>query len=190
MGTSFNLEADELPQNRPKINHSQGTVARVSWEDLGGHPYTGLYQGSEMGLIRLSEGNFILPEAPGLTPTLAIKFLRDGMESVNHLANTNFEPSSSWNFFAQDFLSHIPLFTDECAQDSIEAKFAETTRRVGSVGLAEFARFNTDGSRIADDDMEFPFEITFVPNQALAGQLGWTDERQFDENGEEVLFYD
>lgn len=148
MNTSFGTEADELPGNRPKINHSQGTVALVSWEDLGGHPYTGLYEGSDMGLIRLSEGNFILPEAPGLTPTLAIKFLRDGMESVNHLANTDFEPSNSWDFFANDFLSRIPLFTDECARDSIEAKFAEATDRVGSLGLAEFARFNTDGTEV------------------------------------------
>ena len=86
MGKTFSLQGDELPQDRPKINHSQGTVAKVQWENLGGHSYTGMYQGADYGLIRLSEGNFILPEAPGLTPTMAIKFLRDGKPSVNHLA--------------------------------------------------------------------------------------------------------
>ena len=75
MTLSFSNKGDELTRNRPKINHSQGTVAKVSWEDLGGHPYTGLYDGgSDLGLMRLSEGNFILPEAPGLTPAMAMKF--------------------------------------------------------------------------------------------------------------------
>lgn len=173
MATSFGLSSDELPRNRPKINHSQGTVASVSWDDLGGHPYTGLYQGSNFGLIRLSEGNFILPEAPGLTPTLAIKFLRDGMPSVNHLANTNFEPSNSWNFFADHFHSRIEHFSDECAVETIEAKFHDFTARIGSLGLAEFARFNTDGTEVTDID--FPFEIMFVPNPELEAMF--PDER-------------
>ena len=187
MGLSFGSESDELQRNRPKINHSQGTVALVSWEDLGDHPYTGLYKGSDMGLIRLSEGNFILPEAPGLTPTLAIKFLRDGMSSVNHLANTSFEPSNSWNFFANEFHSRIPLFEDECVQDSIERKFVEFSDKIGSLGLSEFARFNTDGSEV--DEVDFPYEITFVPNQAIAEELNWTDARKVRQNGEEVMFY-
>ena len=51
----------------------------VSWEDLGGHDYTGLFEGgSDMGLIRMSEANFLLDEATGLTPSIAIKFTRDG----------------------------------------------------------------------------------------------------------------
>lgn len=126
-----------------------------------------MYQGADYGLIRLSEGNFILPEAPGLTPTLAIKFLRDGKPSVNHLANTSFEPSNSWNFFANNFPSHIPLFDDECAQDSIQAKFAEARGRVGSLGLAEFARVHVDGTDIDNSEILFPFEIEFAPNPEL-----------------------
>lgn len=88
-------------------------MGKVAWEDLGGHTYTGIYDGgSDLGLLRLSEGNFLLPEAPGLTPTMAIKFLRDGISSVNFLANTNFEPSTSWNFFANHFHTRIPFFSD------------------------------------------------------------------------------
>lgn len=139
-------------------------------------------------MIRLSEGNFLLPEAPGLTPTLAIKFLRDGMPSVNHLANTSFEPSDSWNFFANDFPSHIPLFVDECAQDSIQRKFAEARGRVGTLGLAEFARVNADGSVVDTSLFDFPFEIVFAPNQELAAL--WPDEREYDEEGNEVPFYE
>ena len=79
MNQSFNFDSDELPIGRPKINHSQGVVARVKWEDLGRHSYSGLFRGdNDLGLIRMSEGNFLLPEdeIPGLTPTLALKFPR------------------------------------------------------------------------------------------------------------------
>lgn len=111
MRESFRRNADELPQGRPKINHAQGVVGLVSWESVGNHPYTGLYAtGSDMGLIRLSESNFDVPEAPGLTPSLAIKFPRDGMRSVNHLANVSFEPTDSFNFMANDFKSRVELF--------------------------------------------------------------------------------
>ena len=113
---SFDAARDDMPNNRFKINHSQGVVARVSWDDVGGHSYTGMYQGSDLGLIRLSEGNFMLPgdEMTGLTPTLAVKFLINGRESVNLLANTSFEPSDSFNFFANDFRTVIANFRDDC----------------------------------------------------------------------------
>ena len=119
--------ADELPEGRPKINHAQGVVGLVSWEDLGGHDYTGLFEGgSDLGLIRMSEANFgLLPESNGLTPSIAIKFLRDGMESVNHLANVSFGPTDSFNFFANDFKSRIPIFENDCEKATIKKKFTE-----------------------------------------------------------------
>jgi len=117
---SFDRQADELISPgepiRPKTKHSQGVVAKVSWKDLGGHDYTGLFEGgSDLGLIRLSEANYFLPEASGLTPSLAIKFLRDGMESVNHMGNVSFEPTQSFNFFSGPFHSRLPLHMDPCA---------------------------------------------------------------------------
>ena len=110
MGPTFGRIWDELPEGRVKFNHRQGVVGTVAWESLGNHPYTGLYEGSNLGIIRMSEGNHLLPETPGLTPTMALKFQRDGIASVNFTANTGFEPSTSWNFFENDFKTRIPLF--------------------------------------------------------------------------------
>lgn len=180
MGTTFNRVSDELPNNRPKINHAQGTVTLVSWEDLGGHGYSGLYDGgSDFGLLRLSEGNFILPETPGLTPSLGIKFLRDGMRSVNHLANVSFDPTDSWNFFENHFHSRIDFFEGDCAEQTIQRKFLEVTSTIQSLGLSEFAAFNTDGSRVGN--VSFPFDLHFVPNPELAAQ--WPSEGEFRANG-------
>lgn len=113
MSDSFNRESDEMVGGRAKVNHSQGVVTQVIWEDLGGHSYTGLYDGgSTTAIMRMSESNFLVPEASGLTPSLAIKVLRDGMESVNHMANVSFDPTTSWNFFENDFRSRIDFFQD------------------------------------------------------------------------------
>ena len=57
----------------------------------------------------MSESNFLIDEASGLAPSLAIKFLRDGMRSVNVLANVGFESTSSWNFMSSDFRARIDL---------------------------------------------------------------------------------
>lgn len=158
MQVSFNRISDELPEGRPKINHAVGVVAQVSWEDVGGHPYTGVYNGgSSNAIIRMSESNFLLDEAPGLTPSLAIKVLRDGMESVNQLANVSFEPTDSFNFFANNFHSHVELFTDQCAKDTIQRKFLEVTNRIQATGLAELARFKASGLPVGDEEMVFPF---------------------------------
>ena len=79
MSLTFDSTGDELPYNRVKVNHRQGVVGLIEWEDLGGHSYTGMYEGTSRGLVRLSEANFLLPEADGLTPSAAFKFFRDGI---------------------------------------------------------------------------------------------------------------
>ena len=130
MNTSFRRDADELPRNRPKVNHAQGTVTLASWEDLGGHKYTGIYNGgSDKIIMRLSESNFDIPEASGLTPSFALKFLRDNMRSVNMLtlANESFEPMDNFNFFSEDFYTRVFLFEDDCPKRTIQRKFLEVT---------------------------------------------------------------
>lgn len=188
MAQSFGLARDDMPNNRFKINHSQGVVARVAWDDLGEHDYTGIYQGSNLGLIRMSEGNFMLPgdEMSGLTPTLAVKFLINGRASVNLLANTSFDPSSSFNFFANDFRTIIPNFGDDCLQDTIGAKFIEATREIGAIGLSEFARWETNGQEV-NTGVNFPFNLWFEPNEEIRRM--WPENRQFV-RGQEVPFYE
>jgi hypothetical protein len=125
------------------------------------HPYTGLYASKQssppQGLIRLSEANFLLPEAPGLTPTFAMKFPRRKIPSANILANSSFEPSKSYNFFENDFKTRINFFTNPIAQSTAQRKFIEQTETIQSIGLSDFSRFKIDGSPIAD--YLFPFDL-------------------------------
>jgi len=108
----FSSDSEEMPLKSKKTNHAQGLVGLVTWEEVVGQPYTGLYKGKTNGLLRFSEANFApLPETRGLTPAVALKFPLTKIASVNFVANTSFEPSTSWNFFKNDFKVRIPLFT-------------------------------------------------------------------------------
>ena len=119
MNLTYDFTGDELPYKRVKVNHSQGVAGIVKWENLGDHDYTGIYKSGGKGLMRLSEGNFLLPEVDGLTPTAAFKFTRDEMPSVNHVANTAWGPSGSYDFMANDFKTHLGNFENDCEIETI-----------------------------------------------------------------------
>ena len=151
-------------------------LATVVWEDLlNGHPFTGMYKGGP-GLMRLSEGNFFVPEADGLTPAMALKFPRDGMQSVNHLAQSGWSSTGSWNFFEtndffNDFKIKLEEFPDGCEEATIEQKFREVSFFVTSVGQAEFARVQTDGT--VESDPVFPIlgRLKFRPHPGVASMF-------------------
>ena len=136
---SFTWESDELPANRLKIAHAQGVVALAKWVPVAGNPYTGLFQETSETLLRLSEAGFDLPEVSGLNPSLAMKFTRDGMYSVNMLANVGFEQSDSFYFFENDFRVNVDNFTDECAQETIMQAFLMQNTWINNLGLSHFA---------------------------------------------------
>ena len=182
---TFGEKGDELPPNILKFNHSQGVLAQITWEDLGSHAFTGLYKGNSQGLIRLSEGNFLVPEAPGLTPTFAMKFPRDGIESVNQLANTSFEPSTSFNFFAREFKNRIDFFQDPCAKQTIERHFLDQNPTPQSLGLAQFSSVGVNGKNVKKPN--FPFQIRFVPHADVATLF--SDIKELDGDGKEVPWY-
>ena len=72
-----------MRNNRPKIVHNQGVVAKVSWKPVdAAKNYSGIYAtGSENIIMRLSEAQNLIPESTGLTPGAAFKFYVDGIES-------------------------------------------------------------------------------------------------------------
>lgn len=136
--------------------------------------------------MRLSEGNFLLPEQDGLTPSVAFKFTRDGIPSVNHVANTGWGPSGSYNFMANEFKTKIGNFENACEKETIQRKFQDVTKHVGSVGLAEFSRVKQDG--YVSDRMHFPANLKFVPHDDV--RKLWPDEGEFDYRGNLIPFYD
>ena len=95
------------------------------------------------------------------------------MHSANLLANVSFEPTNSFNFFANDFLTNIPMFDDSCNQGTIQRKFLEVTSWIGALGYSDFAKFDVHGN--TETNVEFPFDLWFEPNPELRAL--WPDKR-------------
>ena len=98
---------DEMMEDRNKYIHTVGAVAQVKWEDLGGHNYTGIFTGADHGIARLSVAKEVDEDNKVIVPGMGLKFLRDGMESVNLVAMHSLDGQKSWNFFKNHFSNHI-----------------------------------------------------------------------------------
>lgn len=69
--------------------------------------------GSKHIIMRLSETNNLSESdeaTTGLTPSMALKFLRDGDMSYNLFAMNSFLPSDSWNFLKYPLSNEVPKF--------------------------------------------------------------------------------
>lgn len=86
---------------------------------LGGHPYTGIFdKGADTGFVRLSTQDLVRePDEtndgtlPGLTATIAVKFLRDQIDSANAVANGP-PQYGSYDFFENSMNSNTSAFGD------------------------------------------------------------------------------
>ena len=88
---------------RRKAAHANGSVGKAVWEDLGWHPYTGMFKGADTGFIRLATVGGVNDkndsEPLKMDPSISLKFLRDGIDSGNISANHSFRGQPSFNFF-------------------------------------------------------------------------------------------
>ena len=81
MEKSFDTASDVMPSGRAKFIHSVGATCKVKFVHKGGK-YTGIFQGADHGLIRLSSAAEPSSSQP-LAPGMSLKFLRDGVDSAN-----------------------------------------------------------------------------------------------------------
>ena len=90
-----------------KVIHTVGAVGRVEWKNLGGHNYSGVFNGAQHGLVRwiqifykktveaLKKSFFCRlslalepnTEKMNTAPGMGLKFLRDGVDSANLVAD-------------------------------------------------------------------------------------------------------
>ena len=145
MNPTFATMSDAMPNNtfglRPKYIHSVGVVGKCKFVSNGQHPYTGIFEGADHGMVRLSSA--VEPtSSTALAPGMGLKFLRDGVMSADLVAmwSVNGQPGN-WNFFANDFRNHITPGTTT-ATKALSAKFATETDYIQEVGLSNFSSHN------------------------------------------------
>lgn len=57
---------------------------------------------------------------------MGLKLLRDGIHSANIVAMNTANGQDNWNFFSNNFSTHIPPF-EGAGPEAIEVKFSEAT---------------------------------------------------------------
>ena len=127
----FDTPGDELECGwtgcRNKTIHAIGNVGKLKWIDLGGHSYTGMFNGdTDSGYVRFSSAVGADTTTPNLKPGMGVKLLRDGMDSANFVAMYSVDGQDSLNFFANDWNNHVAAATFTGAAVG-EARFATAT---------------------------------------------------------------
>jgi len=71
-------------------------------------------------IIRMSETDALVDGVSRASnPSIALKFLRDGVSSANQFGMVSFEGTNSWNFFENDLMSQLPDFTHDCGPKTL-----------------------------------------------------------------------
>jgi hypothetical protein len=116
--------------------------------------YTGIFaDGSENIIMRLSDSVNQTPDSEGLMPSLALKFPIKGYKSTNVFAMPSFEPSDSWDFFAEPFRNRVEPFN---AVDNpidvltTQKKLVEGNRFPFAQGFHDIAKGDQDLTNVID----------------------------------------
>ena len=119
------------------------------------------------------------PDGNPFTPGIALKLLRDGVDSANMIGmySMDGQPGSN-NFFAHSFSNHIPFPKPGMASEALNKKFSSASDYITSLGLSDSATIDQYGNY--QMNANFPWKIRFVPNPRLkeiapAGELSSSD---------------
>jgi len=156
---SFDAVADVFPHKRTKYIHSVGTVGSISFDSTGDHPYRGIFEGSSTGLVRFSSGKEFGPG--GYSPSMALKFLRDGRPSANFVAMYSLDGQTydERNFFQHEWSNHLSM-TENFGLKLLSKKFWQGSYCPLMVGLSDLA--SPSESEFAAPGT-FPFQLIFIP---------------------------
>jgi len=171
---TMTMEQDVFFYPREKYVRPVGVVAPVKFVSNGQHPYTGVFKGNELGIVRLSlslEPN----EKNGFAPGIALKFFREGQPSANILGFTSFigQNCSENNFFKYNMYTNVP--PAEGLSTLVPKKFKQVSSCTQMVGTSDAADDFNGQTPV------FPFDVAFQGVQSVdfscgdLGAKGWAN---------------
>ncbi len=153
---------DVAPPGYEKPIHPYGAMAKVSYISEPNHDFTGVFQGNECGLLRLSVTGD--PSDRGFAPGLAWKTLIDGKNSENVSAlYTLSGQGNNHDFFANELSQYVPAEVNETIATT--ALFSLVSSKPTTLSLEGMAEVNENGT-FANDTHE-PKQIYFVPTNEV-----------------------
>ena len=175
MKETFDSPGDDMPcytlYCRTKDIHSVGVVSKVKFE-VSESPFSGIFKGSDYGLIRHSTAAPYSSSGKNIKPGLGLKLLRDGVDSANLVSMFSVDGQDNWNFFANNWSNHIPK-PESKALIPLAMKFHTATEYIQAVGLSDMAKYDQTG---AETTPVFPFSLRFEPS----GQFDWPETYEKD----------
>lgn len=158
------VNEDVAPLGYEKPIHPYGTMATVAFESTGNHPYTGVFKGSECGLLRLSvTGN---PADRGFAPGLAWKTFVDGKPSANVSAlYTLSGQGDNHDFFANELSQYVSTEANDTLGSTI--LFSLVSTKPTRLMTENLAAVRADGTQ--ESSANAPTQIYFVPTSDVRG---------------------
>lgn len=205
--TSFNQASDELlnPTSRVKVTHTQGLVAKVRWEPVRNNGYSGIYEtGSDTVVMRISEVLNLYEGSVGHSPSVSLKFLLDGKQSENIMAQYDLSAGESWNFFHEDMSNR--LFTNADLEfldqevhyimgETIMKKMTEGSPAPFALGISNIADKNNDGKKLGKKKTKTPYQLIFRAPSSTRNKFSdnkprktWYDEIKDKLSEDEVIY--
>jgi hypothetical protein len=157
-------KSDVAPAGYEKAMHPHGVMAKVKFTAVPGHPYTGLFQGADSGLLRLSVAGD--PAANGFQPGLAWKAFVDGKPSQNVSAlYTLSGQGSNHNFFANELSQFVLPETNDTLGTTL--LFSLVSLKPTLLRVDDMAEVTQTGQAVTS--VKAPTQIYFVPKPELRG---------------------
>eukprot|EP00656_Telonema_subtile_P029374 TRINITY_DN3251_c0_g1_i9.p1 TRINITY_DN3251_c0_g1~~TRINITY_DN3251_c0_g1_i9.p1 ORF type:complete len:450 (+),score=132.35 TRINITY_DN3251_c0_g1_i9:102-1451(+) len=167
MDEPFDRFADNLPAGRERLIHSFGSVAQVKLTAAKNNTFTGLFEGADHGVIRLSLA--ANPAFAGFTPGFGLKFFRDGQPSGNIISMYALSgQGSDYNFFKHSFKNHVPSNVTG-ALTALAGAFAKGALNPTKIAVDGFSAADQRGKTATQP--KFPEMVYWKPNKALTGRF-------------------
>ena len=160
-----NDQKDVAPPGYTKPIHAHGAVAKVQFVAENSE-YTGLFEGSDCGLLRLSiTGD---PSDRGFAPGLAWKAFVDNKPSENVSAlYTLSGQGDNQDFFANELSQYVSPEANETLGTSLI--FSAVTSKPTQLMVNAMADTNQDGSEASNANA--PTQIYFVPTENVKNKF-------------------
>jgi hypothetical protein len=177
VNVTFDYIGDDMPgqnlfnlEERPKLIHTVGSIAQVSYIDYGGHNFTGVFKGAQNAFIRFSLAKPPSTSDPNMVAGISMKFLRTGVKSANIMAMYSLLGQGSFNFFAHDFSNHPPNNDNSnsavpLSQRAIAAYFSKFSKWISMLGVSDLAMYDQNGVKASP--AVFPYRMIFHPLKAV-----------------------
>lgn len=159
-------ESDQMPEiagvGRTRAIHPYGSIAKVEFVADPDQPFSGMFEGVECGLVRMSLA--AQPTETVTLPGLGMKWLIDEQPSVNFVAMYSLDGQESFNFFENNFSNFIEPPTNALLTPLVNA-FKTVSIDPTKVDVSFMAEVTQAGEEVTAENIDAPFQLIMVPNR-------------------------